>query len=126
MNFCDKQDVFPVASQRWTVLLCNSGKNPVFFPLAGKINNYSKGMPVKGHLDRSLTSRHHASSGTDSLLPKTNAHKPTEIKRLSIIMGPVPPGTAQHRLFDAPPEHPSIHCENEICPHRFSLTRSMS
>lgn len=54
---------------------------------AGTMSNDSKGMPVKGHLDRSLTSGHHASSGTDSLLPKTNAYKPTEIKRLSIIMG---------------------------------------
>lgn len=72
--------MFPVVSQLWTVLLCNSGHKPIFFPLAGTISTYSKEMLVKGHLDRSLTSRHHASSGTDSLLPKTNAYKPTEIK----------------------------------------------
>lgn len=61
-------------------------RNP--FSLAGTMSNYSEGMPAKGHLDRSLTSGHHASSGTDSLLPKTNAYKPTEIKSLSIIVGP--------------------------------------
>lgn len=39
----------------------------IFFLLAGTISNSSKGMPVKGHSDRSLSSIHHASSGTDSL-----------------------------------------------------------
>lgn len=57
--------------------------------------NYTKGTSVKGHLDRSLTSRHHASSGTDSLLPKTNVYKLTEIKRLSLIIGPVRSGLTQ-------------------------------
>lgn len=70
-------------------------RNPFSSFLAWTMSNCSEGKPVKGHLDRSLTSRHHASSGTDSLLPKTNAYKPTEIKRQSIIKGPVLSGTTQ-------------------------------
>lgn len=106
----------------------NNGNNPFFFPFSRDNEKlYSKGMPVRGHLDRSLTSRHHASSGTDSPLPKTNAYKPTAIKRLSIIMGPVLSWTAQIVWCSEPTRTPIHTLWKWDMPTSFhSLTRSMS
>jgi len=44
-------------------------------------------MSVRRHLDMSLTSRHHESSGTDSSLPKTTVKSTVIKKRPSIKIG---------------------------------------